>query len=150
MAMTFTVYSLPGRRPWIVADSSSPRGAGRISLSPSSGLAYRTRYDVTRPSGESQEMVMEVESTLEKVRSVGRPTAAGREERSNRVKGQASSLHANRKGGQHTVICRATTLEHAPVTAVSTRGGLSPSCPRAYTLRMYSTVGCRPEKVISV
>lgn len=36
------------------------------------------------------------------------------------------------------------------VKAFTTSGELSPSCPRAYTLKTYSTVGIRPEKVISV
>lgn len=36
------------------------------------------------------------------------------------------------------------------VKAFTTTGELSPSCPRAYTLKMYSAVGISPEKVISV
>ncbi len=36
------------------------------------------------------------------------------------------------------------------MTTVSTRGGLSPSCPKAYTLTVYFAVGIRPENVISV
>lgn len=38
------------------------------------------RYDVTVPSGLSQVMRMEVESMSEKVRSLGRSIAAGKEE----------------------------------------------------------------------
>lgn len=47
-------------------------------------------------------------------------------------------------------IILSTICKHLRVIAVSTSGELSPSCPRAYTLKMYSTVGNRPEKVISV
>lgn len=74
-AMTFTVYSVPGCRPRMTADSASPRGAGSSSLSPSSELEYRTRYDVTIPSGVSQVSRSEVESMSEKVRSLGRSTS---------------------------------------------------------------------------
>lgn len=73
------VYSVPGRRPVSSTLSWSPLGAGRSSLSPSSGLEYRMRYDVTVPSGLSQVMRMEVESMSEKVRSLGRSIAAGEE-----------------------------------------------------------------------
>lgn len=43
IAMILMVYSVPGCRPWITADSASPFGAGSSSLSPSSGLEYKTR-----------------------------------------------------------------------------------------------------------
>lgn len=79
-AMTLTVYSVPGRRPLSTTLSWSPLGAGRSSLSPSSELEYRTRYDVTVPSGLSQVMRMEVESMSEKLRSLGWSIAAGIEE----------------------------------------------------------------------
>lgn len=39
---------------------------------------------------------------------------------------------------------------HSLVKALTTIGELSPSCPSAYTLKTYSAVGIRPEKVISV
>lgn len=78
--MTLTVYSVPGRRFLSTTLSWSPLGAGRSSLSPSSALVYKTRYDVTAPSGLSQEMRMEVESMSEKVSSFGRSIAAEKEE----------------------------------------------------------------------
>lgn len=77
-AMTLTVYSVPGRRPLSTTLSWSPLGAGRTSLSPSSELEYRMRYDVTVPSGLSQVMRMVVESMSEKLRSLGRSIAAGK------------------------------------------------------------------------
>lgn len=79
-AMTLTVYSVPGRRPLSTTLSRSPLGAACSSLSPSSELEYRTRYDVTVPSGLSQVIRMEVDSMSEKVRSLGRSIAAGKEE----------------------------------------------------------------------
>lgn len=78
--MTFTVYSVPGRRPLSNTLSWSPLGAGRTSLSPSSELEYKIRYDVTVPSGLSQVMRMEVESMSEKVRSLGRSNTADKKE----------------------------------------------------------------------
>lgn len=75
-AMTLTVYSVPGRRPLSSTLSLSLLGAGRTSLSLSSGLEYKTRYAVTVPSGLSQVMRIEVKSMSEKVRSFGRSIAA--------------------------------------------------------------------------
>ena len=74
--MTLTVYSVPGRRFLSTTVSSVPLGAGRSSLSPSSGLEYSTRYDVTVPSGLSHVILREVESTSEKDRALGRSIAA--------------------------------------------------------------------------
>lgn len=79
-AMTLTVYSVPGRRPLITTLSWSPLGAGRSSLSPSSELEYKMRYEVTVPSGLSHVMRMEVESMSEKVKSLGPSIAAGQKE----------------------------------------------------------------------